>query len=219
MAICREPGMPHRTTVREWARAWPEFGEGLLAAMRLARLRRRCADVARAARPRDPRGRWSTYTPELGAEICRRLTEGETLIAIARDPEMPCYSTVLNWAKSVPAFGDAYAQARALAGDYLFDEAREVARAATPGSVWADRLRFDVIRWQTARLAPRKYLERLVVKADGAGGKGGEQKPLKILVTEFERGPNGKVLAIPPRNAADERAYEEAYGRPYDGVR
>ncbi|MET0273588.1 MAG: hypothetical protein ABW360_11415, partial [Phenylobacterium sp.] len=41
MAVCRGPGMPHRTTVREWAKAQPDFGEGLLAAMRLARLRRR----------------------------------------------------------------------------------------------------------------------------------------------------------------------------------
>jgi hypothetical protein len=37
-----------------------------------------------------------------------------------------------------------------------------VGRGATPKSVWADRLRFDIIRWQTARLAPRKYCERLV---------------------------------------------------------
>ncbi|MET0275012.1 MAG: hypothetical protein ABW360_18650, partial [Phenylobacterium sp.] len=176
--------------------------------------------AARAAGVRDGRGRPSTYTPERGAEICRRLAEGETLIAIVRDPDMPCYATVLNWAQARADFADAYAEARSLAADYLFDEAREVAKAATPVSVWADRLRFDVIRWQTARLSPRKYLERLVIRADAEAGEAepGDGK-IQIEVTKFERGPNGTVLCIPPRNEREERMYEEAYGKPYDGLR
>ena len=36
-------------------------------------------------------------------------------------------------------------------------------RGATAGTVWADRLRFDGIRWLTARLAPRKYCEKIMV--------------------------------------------------------
>lgn len=164
MAVCREAAMPHRTTVREWAQRHPAFGEALLAAARGARLRKRRADLARAMRPRDPRGRWLTYSHEVGAAICRRLSGGETLIAICRDEAMPCYATVLNWARAVPEFAEAYAEARRLAADYLFDEAREVALAATPGSVWVDRLRFDVIRWQAARIAPRKYLEPVVAR-------------------------------------------------------
>jgi hypothetical protein len=95
---------------------------------------------------------------------------------------MPKYGTVLRWARVLPEFADAYAEARRLAADYLFDEAREVAQASTPGTVWVDRLRFDVIRWQAARIAPRKYAERVLtfeeveaLKAARAapGGKGG----------------------------------------------
>jgi hypothetical protein len=161
MAVCRDEGMPHHSTVREWGWRRPAFGEALLEAMRAARLRRRRADLARAMRPRDARGLWSTYSHALGAEICRRLVEGETLIAVCRDEAMPCYSTVLNWARAVPEFGEAYARARRLAADYLFDEARELALAAKPGTVWVDRLKFQVIRWQVARLAPRKYVEEM----------------------------------------------------------
>ena len=39
-------------------------------------------------------GRTSTYTPDLGHQICRRLLEGETLKAICQDKGMPSDSTV-----------------------------------------------------------------------------------------------------------------------------
>ncbi len=43
------------------------------------------------------KGRPSRYTPELAANFCRRLAEGETLRAICRDPAMPDKATVLRW--------------------------------------------------------------------------------------------------------------------------
>lgn len=165
MSICRDEAMPHRDTVREWGWRHGHFGEAMLQAVRMARLRRRRAELKRAMIPRDNRGRWSSYTPERGGEICRRLMGGESLIAICRDEGMPHYSTVLNWARALPEFGEAYGEARRLAADYLFDEAREIAVATTPATERADRLRFDILRWQAARIAPRKYQERMVVVA------------------------------------------------------
>jgi hypothetical protein len=219
-AICRDEGMPNATSVHDWSRKDPEFGEAYRAAARQAQLDRRRADVERFARARDNRGRWSTYTPEMGVEICARIAEGQTLVAIAADPAMPCAATILNWARRVPEFADAYAEARQLAADWLADEAREIALATTPEWVWADRLKFDVIRWLTARLAPKKYVERLVVaqvQAEAAAGDG--RKTVRIEVTKFQLGPNGKVICLPPRNAREEALYEEAYGQPYDGIR
>lgn len=161
MSICRDAHMPNRCTVTAWRRERPAFGEAMLSAMRAARYRRRRADLARAMRPRDNRGLWSTYTPEVGAEVCRRLIEGETLTAICRSEAMPSYSTVMHWARLVPAFGDAYAMARRLSADALFDEAGEIALSVRPGTVWADRLRFDIIRWRAGRSAPRLYVETM----------------------------------------------------------
>jgi len=161
-AICADEGMPHRTLIRRWVRQWPEFGRELAAAAKAVRLRRRRADLARAMAPKDFRGRLITYTPAIGAEICRRLSEGETLIAICRGEGAPKYATVLRWLRVLPEFADAYAEARQLAADYLFDEAREVALASRPATVWVDRLKFDVIRWQAARIAPRKYAEKVL---------------------------------------------------------
>lgn len=47
----------------------------------------------------------SAYTPELAAEIVRRLYAGETLTAICLDEHMPTRQTVNNWRKANEAFG------------------------------------------------------------------------------------------------------------------
>jgi hypothetical protein len=227
-ALCRDPAMPHRTTVRNWANSDPGFAADLSDAMRTKRFEQRRLDreiaAAKAARPPPVKGgSQSSYTEAKGEAICVRLANGESLIAIARDADMPCYGTVYNWLNRHPEFADAYVTARQVQADYLFDEAREVALAATPKTVWAERLRFDVIRWQTARMAPKKYCERVVVEAvvaerrAQADPEGGE---VTIHHVDFQRAPDGKtILVAPPRNAEEEQEWVDAYGHPYDGPR
>lgn len=245
-AICAEPGRPHRTTVRNWAVAHPDFGAALAEARRQVMAARRRKDrvmeaqrVAALAKRQKARvaagggtrgGKASAYSRELGEAICARLEAGESLIAICEDPAMPVYGTVLKWVRRFPEFEEMYVAARTVQGDYLFDEAREVAkgakRARGDGGVAAARLQFDVIRWQTARLAPRKYLERLVAseaKAESEaeraadGDDAGDGGPLEVVfsVTHFEV-MGGKVLAAPPRSAEEAQAWVAATGRPYE---
>jgi len=204
IGVCRDEGMPHPTTVQAWAQARPRFGAALSAAQKDARVAARLADRARAAARfaagRDNRGRWSTYTPEIGEEICRRMADGESLKAIGRDPAMPCAATILNWARQYPAFGDAYALARAQMADVLFDEAREVALAATPQTVWAERLRFDVIRWMTARMAPKKYCERVAVEASIAERRAAadvDRQPVTVVIRRFTDAPDPEAGEYP----------------------
>lgn len=210
--ICRGPETPHATTVYDWARTWPAFGLALSQAMRTARIAERSVDrakaAARLAAGRDRRGRWSTYTPELGQEICERIANGESLKAIGRDPTMPCAATVLRWAAEFPAFGDDYAQARRFQADYLFDEAREVALAATPGDVWVGRLQFDVIRWMTARMAPKKYCERVIVEAavaERAAEEDPRRQPMQVIVKRF--------CDVTPEDEAEADATEALFER------
>jgi len=223
--ICEGPGMPHRTTVRLWANRRPEFAQALAAAQRTWRLARRRrdreAEVARRARPKAPRGgRDSAYTSEVGEEVCWRLAHGESLIGIARDPGMPCVGAVYRWLHRHDEFREMYEEARRQQADYLFDEAREVALEATARTVAADRLRFDVTRWQTSRLAARKYAERVVFLHEKHELENAPKPELKIKIVRFERSPDGtKVLAIPPRNEQEEKNWEEAYGERYSGPR
>lgn len=190
--ICRGPEMPNSTSVYDWARERPAFGLALGQAMRTARIAQRMVDrakaAARLAAGRDRRGRWSTFTPELGREICERIANGESLKAVGQDPTMPCSATILRWAAEFPEFGNDYADARQLMADLLFDEAREVALGATPASVWADRLRFDTIRWMTARMAPKKYCERVVAEeavAERRAEEDPERQGLTVIVKRF----------------------------------
>lgn len=221
-AVCREDGMPCETTVRAWASTTPAFGETLREAFRQARVARRLADGRRAeelaAQPRLKR-RPLLYSRKLGEAICERLAEGRSLSSIVGDPDMPSYRSVMNWAQRIPEFGDMYAQARQIQADYLFDEARDVAQAATARSVWVSRLQFDVIRWQTARMAPRKYCERLAVDIERAAVAQAARQPTQILHVDFSMGPNGKVLVAPPRCEEEEQAWVDAYGKPYEGPR
>ena len=200
-AVCREAGMPNRVTVRQWALAMPDFQAELAQAMRTARTRERLADRraarARALVGRDNRGVWSTYTREKGEEICRRIAGGETLASIGRDPAMPCAATVLNWVAQHPEFEDAYVRARQMLADVLFDEAREVALGSTHETVWSDRLAFDVIRWQTARLAPRKYCERIVVAHELEGMKPPAEEPLTVVIRRFTDAPDPEAGEYP----------------------
>jgi len=203
MAVCRAAGMPHRTSVKRWADRDPAFRAALGEAMLTRRTTQRMADHARAAERsgrRPPRGgSASRYTEAMGEAICWRLANGESLVAICGDPDMPCAGTVFGWLKRHPEFQDAYVQARLMQADYLFDEAREVALGATPKSVWADRLRFDTIRWMTARMAPKKYCERLVVEAAVAAvraearGDGG----MTVVIRRFTDAPDPEAGEYP----------------------
>ncbi|WP_296599781.1 hypothetical protein [Phenylobacterium sp.] len=242
MEVCAEPGRPHRTTVRGWERAHPEFGMAMREAYAQARLGARMRDrqaraefearklaVRGGAGPgtgaaRRRGGKASSYTRALGALICARLAQGESLTSITRDEAMPCYGTVYGWLKRHPAFEAMYVEAREAQAEYLFDEARDVALAASPATVALARLQFDVIRWQAARLSPKKYLERLVVVDAVAGARIAAaeaeararqaEPPVSYSITHFEV-MDGRVLAAPPRNEREAQAWVEATGAPY----
>ena len=48
---------------------------------------------------------WRRYLPHLGATIIARVTLGESLSEVCRDPEMPARSTVRAWTVAQPEFG------------------------------------------------------------------------------------------------------------------
>ncbi|MCH8116928.1 MAG: terminase small subunit protein [Proteobacteria bacterium] len=143
----------------------------------------------RKARPkpkaRRRRGRPSRYTPDLAADICRRLADGEPLRSICRDPAMPDKATVLRWLadKKKADFRDQYAHARVMQADALFDEALEIADETT-GDLTTDkdgketvnheniqrsRLRVDTRKWAAGKLAPKVYGDKIQHTGEGGG--------------------------------------------------
>lgn len=127
---------------------------------------------------RKPRIR-PTYSPAIAEEICRRLAEGEGLIAICRDEGMPAEATVRGWViDDYEGMAAKYARARDMGLDRMIEETIDIADDSgldvvmTEDGPRADgevvqraKLRVDTRRWIASKLAPKRYGDRLQVDA------------------------------------------------------
>ena len=52
------------------------------------------------------------YNEEIATEICRRLSQGESLRAICEDKHMPSNQMIYRWMADEPTFRSAFARAR-----------------------------------------------------------------------------------------------------------
>jgi hypothetical protein len=127
----------------------------------------------------------SIFTPALFTLICDRISRGESLRSVCRDPEMPHKSTVLRWLREMPDLRDRYVQARDDLMEYWASDILEIADDGTldviPGlnkygdevmvpnhaNVQRDRLRIDSRKWLLSRLKPQVYGDRLEVEHSG----------------------------------------------------
>jgi hypothetical protein len=131
------------------------------------------------------RGGQLTYDKETAHAICVRLARGETLRAICRDEEFPPESTVRTWAlEDVDGFAARYAYARRLGLDAMADQLLEIADDSSKdfttdahGNKIADhehinrsRLRVDTRKWYLAKLAPKRYGDKVDVNVGAEGG-------------------------------------------------
>lgn len=153
-------------------------------------------------------GRPTTYTKALAAKICERLAAGEYLRAICRDDDMPKESTVRAWAlkdwkenKDDPdeeGFYAQYARGRDLGLDAMGEETLEIAdtpllgvkttkkangdiETVTGDMIERARLRVDTRKWYLAKLAPKRYGEKITQEHTGAEGE-----PLIPKLTDME---------------------------------
>ena len=114
------------------------------------------------------------FTETLATEICRRLADGELLRDICRPTRMPSRDTVRRWQSENGPFRSQYAIARDQQADALAEEATHIARNAETGTVTVCRLQIDTIKWLTAKIAPKRYGEKLVPDAEAAKGSIGD---------------------------------------------
>lgn len=102
----------------------------------------------------------TTYTPEIGKEICERLMTGDSIITITKDKHMPCENTFYNWLNKYDDLMVDYMRARAMQQHGAFDRMREIAADKTLDA--ADkRVMIDVEKFRIVKLAPKWYGERL----------------------------------------------------------
>lgn len=124
-----------------------------------------------------PIGRPSEFNQEAADLICDEIAKGNSLRAIcsSKDAEfdkLPSERTVYRWLEDPEndAFRQQYARAREAQADGKFEQAWEIAQTATAENVQVARLQIDTIKWQTGKLAPKKYGDKLTLNGEGEGG-------------------------------------------------
>lgn len=127
-------------------------------------------------------GRPSIYTPELAQLICKRLTDGVTLLEICRDETMPHISTIMDWSKGTVSqaaeFPEMYARARRIqlarmaeeiqliaddcSNDYMDRQLESGAvRVVDHEHVKRSELRIKTRQWALSKLEPQTYGDRI----------------------------------------------------------
>jgi len=106
-------------------------------------------------------GRPTKYSLEWAERFCELLAQGRSVAVICAGPDMPSQQSVYTWLKQDEDFLERYARAREAQADKLFKECLEIADAARPEDVNVARLRVDTRKWAAARLAPKKYGDRI----------------------------------------------------------
>ena len=124
------------------------------------------------------------YDEAVAAEVCERLSQGESLRAISEDKAMPSERTVYRWLAAEPTFWQLYARAREAQMDKWADDIVEIADDATndymerigkggavervvdPETVQRSKLRLDARKWLMSKLASRRYGDKVSIDLD-----------------------------------------------------
>lgn len=118
-------------------------------------------------------------TEAVALELLNRLSRGETIKQIVKDPYMPTYQQIMKWIKTDPDFQSAYMSAQEFRMNIFADEILEIADDAT-GDI---RLGFDkngnvipevnveAIQRSKLRIETRKYLMERYAKQTFAPAK------------------------------------------------
>lgn len=141
-------------------------------------------------------GRPSKFTQEIAEAICGRIACGESLRKVCERTGMPSLATVMRWLAD-PAraqFREQYVCAREAQADKLVEDLLEIAdeectmvKADKHGSsdddgcgrtevvfdavaVARNKLRVDARKWIAARMAPKKYGDRITQEHTGRDG-------------------------------------------------
>lgn len=137
-------------------------------------------------------GRPTTYTKDLGKEICLRLSEGESLRTICQGENMPVISTVMLWVldENKKEFSEHYRRAREMQAENMFDELLEIADDGSNDYMTIQKgdksynvedrevtnrskLRVDARKWYLSKVLPKKFGDKMDVTSGG--------KPIPLL--------------------------------------
>lgn len=165
------------------------------------------------------------HSEDVAAAIFQRMTEGESLRSICRAPDMPAFSSVMRWILEKPDFAAGYQIAQDVRAQNLADEIVHIADTTAPGErikVFADgstetvicdqversKLRIHAREWTLARLAPKRYGNRVLTEITGADGQALASTPARPSTEEVAE--YSKAIYGGYRGYIDEKTGENA---------
>ncbi len=166
-------------------------------------------------------GRPSLFTAELADEICERLSGGEPLAKICRDPHMPGLRTVYDWAERDSDLSARIARARDAGEDVIAADCMDIAddgrndwmlRSGKEDAGWVangehiqrSKLRVETRLKLLAKWNPKRWSERTVLAGD-------PDAPLEHRHTAADFS-DEELLAIAQRGRAAPAESEEGSG-------
>jgi hypothetical protein len=117
-------------------------------------------------------GRPTTYTKNLGDEICELTAMRMPLVKICELPGMPSERTVYNWKQKHADFLHQYARAREHRADARADRIDDICEQLHAGKLDPNtaRVLIDAEKWQAGREKPAVYGDRVEARVTGADG-------------------------------------------------
>lgn len=102
----------------------------------------------------------SKRSPQVEDEICRRLSEGETLRAICRDEGMPPWRSVYDWIAQDEGFAARFARAREVGADAIAEETLDILDEPPErtNTEHGDKVDSGYVAWQKNRAEQRLKL-------------------------------------------------------------
>jgi chromosome condensin MukBEF complex kleisin-like MukF subunit len=112
-------------------------------------------------------GRPTGYSEAIADLICDAISEGGALYRLCEErSDFPAERTVYRWLDTHPGFAQKYARARELQQDREADKIVVIADEADDAAI--ARLRIDSRKWRAAKMAPKKYGDRLDLNHSGS---------------------------------------------------
>ena len=104
-------------------------------------------------------------TDEMFDVFILRLTEGESMNKVCRDPTMPHWHEVWRYMERNPEAHGRYAHARAASAQIMAQQAVDDAVKGS-GDPARDRLAFEARRWYVSKIAPKWFGDRVEHKIE-----------------------------------------------------
>ena len=83
---------------------------------------------------------------------------------------MPSRDTVMRWQRDNQEFAAICGRAREWQADLMDDMILSAAIQCKPDTANADRVKIDAFKWRAARLAPKRYGDKVSLEHTGSGG-------------------------------------------------